>query len=544
MKKNLPLVPLSLISLSLFSSQIFAANVPANVKLANEQNLVRGNFDEPPSLDPAYSSTGSSSSIVNDMFEGLVTQDTYGKIVPALATHWDVSDNGLTYTFHLRGGIKWSNGEPITAQDFEFAFKRVVNPLTAAPYAWYYKAAHIKNAGDITSGKRSVDELGVKAIDDKTFQVTLDKAIPYFTSMLIHESLFAVPKDIVNKYGNKWTKPENIVVSSAYKLKTHVMNERVETVRNPYYWNNDKTVINNVTYLALSDAKSEYDRFRTGEISMTGHIPVGMVKKIKADSPETLVIAPKVAEYFVGFNATKPPFTDVRLRKAIAYSIDRDVIANKIFHKDYGVAYSFVPPSTNNYNTPNAPWGKLSQQEREAKARTLYKEAGYSKDNPLNITFDYSSDSELDKLGNAIAAMLKRNLGIHMTLHKQDVKAFIAKRKSGDIEMFSYQWGGDYNEASTFLDMFANGGFNPGKWSNTNYDRIMSRTKVVSDLAQRNRLYHQAESILMNEMPAVPVYFETKAILKQPNLAGYSLKNPLHIRYSRDMYFTKQPVSS
>ncbi|MGX9522558.1 peptide ABC transporter substrate-binding protein [Vibrio mediterranei] len=530
---------ISLMLTFVWSTLNFAADIPANTQLAVKQHLVRGNFDEPPSFDPAFSSTGASSSIVNDMFEGLVTQDLNGNIVPALATHWDVSNNGLTYTFYLRDGIKWSDGTPITAHDFEFEFKRVIDPKTGAPYAWYYEAAHIKNASEIIQGKLPAAQLGVKALNDSTLELTLDKAIPYFTSMLIHESLFAAPEHVINKFGIRWTRPENIVVSSAFKMTEHVVNERVEVVRNLLYWNNEKTVINKVTYLALSDAKSEYNRFQTGEISMTGHIPVGMVEKIKKDAPETLVIAPKVAEYFIGFNATRPPFNDDRLRKAIAYSIDRDVIAHRIFHKNFGVAYSFVPPATANYTLPDAPWGQLTQQQREQKARELYKEAGYDRQHPLEITFEYASDSELDKLANAVAAMLKKNLGVHMSLHKQDVKAFIAKRRSGDFDILSYQWGGDYNEASTFLDMFAKGGYNPGKWSNAEYDRIIARAKTTASLTERNNLYHQGEAILMHDMPASPIYFETKAILKQPNLKGYSTTSPLHIRYSRDMYFTQ-----
>ncbi|MBD1572628.1 peptide ABC transporter substrate-binding protein [Vibrio sp. S17_S38] len=517
----------------------FAADIPTGTQLSSQQTLVRGNFDEPPSLDPAFSSTGSSSNVIQDMFEGLVSFDKDGNVVPSLASHWDTSKDGKVYTFHLRPNIQWSDGTPITAQDFEFEYKRLIDPALGAPYAWYYSAAKLLNANDIIHGKKSSDSLGVKALDSQTLQITLEQALPYFTQMLIHESFFPTPEKVVKKYGKNWTSPQNIVTSSAYVLKEHVINERIVLERNTQYWNDNKTAINKVTYLPLQDANSEYNRFRTGEISLTGSVSVDKIAEVKKSAPETLVIAPKIAEYYYGFNTTKAPFDDVRVRKAFSYAIDRNVIANRILNMGYAPAYTFTPPATANYSLPKVEWQSLSQQQRVEQAKSLLTQAGYGPDHPLEVTFDYPTDTKVKRIAVAVASMLKQNLNVTVHLENQDIKTFLQKVGETDFTLSSFQWGGDYNEASTFLDMFETHGYNPGKWSNANYDKLMAQAKTTMNDQKRLEIYHQAEQILAQEMPAMPIYFETKAVLKQTNVGGYSVTNPGHNRLTREMYITK-----
>lgn len=533
-------VKLSLIIGTLFAMpSAFAADIPTGTQLANQQTLVRGNFDEPPSLDPAFSSTGSSSNVIQDMFEGLVSFDKDGNVVSALASHWDISKDGKVYTFHLRPNIKWSDGSPITAQDFEFEYKRLIDPALGAPYAWYYSAAKLLNANDIIHGKKPSDSLGVKALDSQTLQITLEQALPYFTQMLIHESFFPTPEKVVNKYGKNWTSPQNIVTSSAYVLKEHVINERIVLERNTQYWNDNKTAINKVTYLPLQDANSEYNRFRTGEIGLTGSVSVDKIAEVKKSAPETLVIAPKIAEYYYSFNTTKAPFDDARVRKAFSYAIDRDVIANRILNMGYTPAYTFTPPATANYSLPEVEWQSLSQHQRVEQAKALLAQAGYGPDHPLEVTFDYPTDTKVKRIAVAVTSMLKQNLNVTVHLENQDIKTFLQKVGETDFTLSSFQWGGDYNEASTFLDMFETHGYNPGKWSNASYDKLMAQAKTTMDDQKRLEIYHQAEQILAQEMPAMPIYFETKAVLKQTDVGGYSVTNPGHNRLTREMYITK-----
>ncbi|MCW8331269.1 peptide ABC transporter substrate-binding protein [Photobacterium sp. SDRW27] len=518
------------------AAPVMAADVPANVTLANDQVIVRGNGDEVPTLDPSFSSDTSSSQVIQDMFEGLVSQSPDGEIIPALATHWEVSDNGQVYTFHLRGNIKWSNGQPITASDFEYSFKRVIDPKTGAPYAWYYSTAHILNADKISDGALSAGELGVKALDAKTVQITLDKPVPYFVKMLVHESTFPVYKPAIDAHGDAWTKPENIVTSSAYKLSKWVLNERIVLERNPVYWNDSKTVINQVTYLPISDMTSEYNRFRTGEVQITSSFPLEQYNAIKKQRPDELLTMPSLGTYYYLFNIDKAPFDDPRVRKALAYAIDRDVVTKVILGQGQLPAYGVTPPSVDGFTPPELAWGELSQKERNKKAQELLSSAGYDKSNPLKFELVYNTLESHKKLAIVMSSMWKKTLGAEVELANQEWKTFLQKLSQKDFTVARYAWNGDYNEASTFLSYFESSGMNYARWSNKGYDEAMAKAIQSPTDAKRNQYYQQAEKIFSEEMPAIPLYHYTRSVLKSTKVGGYSKVNASQSRYTRDLY--------
>ncbi|KLV07312.1 peptide ABC transporter substrate-binding protein [Photobacterium aquae] len=518
---------------------VWAANVPTGVELASVQDLVRGNGDEVPTLDPNFSSDNASSRVITDMFEGLVTQTPEGEVIPALASRWDVSDDGKVYTFYLRDGIKWSNGEPITAADFEYSFKRVIDPKTGAPYAWYYSTAHIQNAAAISGGKLAPDQLGVKAIDDKVVQITLDKPVPHFVKMLVHESTFPVYAPAIKAHGDAWTKPENIVTSSAYKLKEWVLNERIVLERNPQYWNNDKTVINNVTYLPVADLTAEYNRFRTGEIHITSSFPLEQYNAIKKQRPDELITMPALGTYYYLFNVHKPPFDNADVRKALAYAIDRDVVTKVILGQGQLPAYGVTPPSVDGFNAPDLAWGELKQKQREKQAVALLEKAGYGKDNPLEFELVYNTSESHKKLAVVMSSMWKKALGAHVNLANQEWKTFLQKLVQQDFSVARYAWMGDYNEASTFLSYFESTGMNYAKWSNAEYDEVMGKAILAADNENRNAFYQQAEQIFADEMPAIPLYHYTRSVLKSTKVGGYSKTNAAEARYTRDLYIIK-----
>ncbi|WP_153447201.1 peptide ABC transporter substrate-binding protein [Vibrio algicola] len=517
----------------------FAAQVPAGVELAQKQEVVRGNGDEVPTLDPSMSSDTASSRVISDMFEGLVTEDQQGNIIPALATKWEVSDDGKTYTFHLRDA-NWSDGSPIKASDFVFAFKRVVNPITGAPYSWYLEMAGIKNAKDITKGSKNIDTLGVKALDDHTFQIELERSVPYFTKMLAHESTFAVPEAAVKKFGQAWTKPGNIVTSSAYILSDWVINEKVELVRNKAYWNDKDTVINKVTYLPISDVNAEYNRFRTGEMDITSVVPLELYQTIKKERPDQLLTMPSLGTYYYLFNLDKKPFDDPRVRKALAYSIDRDVIAERILGQGQIPAYTNTPPAVAGFKVPDLDWAKMSQKDRIAKAKQLLEEAGYNKSNPLKFELEYNTSEAHKKLAIVMGSMWKKNLGADVTIANQEWKTFIQALADKNFSVARYAWMGDYNEASTFLSYFDSAGMNYGGWHDADYDKAMADASQAQDEAKRLSYYQHAEQIFANDMPAIPVYFYTRSVLKNEALGGFSATNASDRRYTRDMYMMKK----
>ena len=316
-----------------------AADVPAGTKLAPEQTLVKGNGSEPATLDPHKTEGTVESNILRDLFEGLVTSGPKGETLPGVAESWETKDN-KHFVFHLRKDAKWSNGEPVTAHDFVFAFQRAVDPKTGSPYAWYMELPTIVNASAIIAGKKPADTLGVKASDDYTFEVQLEKAIPYFVSMLSHTTTYPVPKAVIEKFGDKWTQPANMVSNGAYKLKGWVVNERVDVERNPNYWNNAKTVVEKVTYLPIQSTNAELNRYLAGELDITYNMPIERFKQMKKEHPSEVQVSGYVGTYYYTFNTKRKPYDDVRVRTALTYAIDRNVIADKVME---GLGISRIP---------------------------------------------------------------------------------------------------------------------------------------------------------------------------------------------------------
>ncbi|QIR07768.1 peptide ABC transporter substrate-binding protein [Salinivibrio costicola] len=519
-------------------SSAFAAHVPEGVELAEQQTLIWGVSGEVPTLDPTKSSDTASNKIISDLFEGLMVREPDGNVIPGLAKAWDMSEDGLTYIFHLRDA-KWSDGTPITADDVVFTFQRVVKPVTGAPYAWYLGTANIKNAKAITDGKETVDKLGVKAIDTHTVEFTLERRTPYFPNMLTHSSTYPVPKHAVEKYGDNWTRPENMVNSGAYNLTNWVINERIDLERNPMYWNDKETVINKTSYVASNNINAEYNRYRTGEIDITSSFPLEAYDQIKKERPDELLTMPSLGTYYYLFNTQKAPFNDVRVRKALSYAIDRNVITNIILGQGQVPAYSVTPPAINHFEPPKLAWAEMTQEERYQKAKALLAEAGYSKDNPLEFELVYNTMQSHKKLALAVTSMWKRHLPVKVNLANQEWKTFLQKLLQKDFDVARYAWVGDYNEASTFLSYFSSDGMNETSWGNSQYDEVLDKALSIVDPEKRKTYYQEAERIFAKEMPAIPLYFYTRSVIKSPKVGGYNTENPNDLRYTRNLYITK-----
>ena len=315
---------------ALIAGNAMAANVPAGVQLAEKQTLVRNNGSEVQSLDPHKIEGVPESNINRDLFEGLLVTDVDGHPSAGVAEKWENKDFKV-WTFHLRKDAKWSNGEPVTAHDFVYSWQRLADPNTASPYESYLQYGHIANIDDIIAGKKKPTELGVKAIDDNTLEVTLTEPVPYFYKLLVHPSMSPVHKTVVENFGEQWTQPANIVSNGAYKLKDWVVNERIVLERNTNYWDNAKTVINQVTYLPISSEVTDVNRYRSGEIDMTyNNMPIELFQKLKKEIPKEVHVDPYLCTYYYEINNQKPPFNDPRVRAALKLGLDRDIIVNKV----------------------------------------------------------------------------------------------------------------------------------------------------------------------------------------------------------------------
>ena len=517
-----------------------AAVVPAGVQLAEKQTLVRNNGSEVQSLDPHKIEGVPESNINRDLFEGLLISDVDGKPSPGVAEKWENKDFKV-WTFHLRKDAKWSDGTPVTAQDFVYSWQRLANPNTASPYASYLQYGHIVNIDDIIAGKKPITDLGVKALDDHTFEVTLSEPVPYFYKLLVHSSVSPVPKAAVEKYGEKWTQPANIVTNGAYKLKDWVVNERIVLERNTNYWDNAKTVINQVTYLPISSEVTDVNRYRSGEIDMTyNNMPIELFQKLKKEIPNEVHVDPYLCTYYYEINNQKAPFNDVRVRTALKLALDRDIIVNKVKNQGDLPAYSFTPPYTDGAKLVEPEWFKWSQEKRNEEAKKLLAEAGYTAEKPLTFDLLYNTSDLHKKLAIAAASIWKKNRGANVKLENQEWTTFLDTRHQGNYDVSRAGWCADYNEPTSFLNMvLSDSSNNTVHYKSPAFDKLIADTLKVTDEAQRSELYSKAEQQLDKDSAIVPVYYYVNARLVKPWVGGYSGKDPMDNIHVKDLYIIK-----
>ena len=517
-----------------------AAVVPAGVQLAEKQTLVRNNGSEVQSLDPHKIEGVPESNINRDLFEGLLISDVDGKPSPGVAEKWENKDFKV-WTFHLRKDAKWSDGTPVTAQDFVYSWQRLANPNTASPYASYLQYGHIVNIDDIIAGKKPVTDLGVKALDDHTFEVTLSEPVPYFYKLLVHSSVSPVPRAAVEKFGEKWTQPANIVTNGAYKLKDWVVNERIVLERNTNYWDNAKTVIDQVTYLPISSEVTDVNRYRSGEIDMTyNNMPIELFQKLKKEIPNEVHVDPYLCTYYYEINNQKAPFNDVRVRTALKLALDRDIIVNKVKNQGDLPAYSFTPPYTDGAKLVEPEWFKWSQEKRNEEAKKLLAEAGYTAEKPLTFDLLYNTSDLHKKLAIAAASIWKKNLGANVKLENQEWKTFLDTRHQGNYDVSRAGWCADYNEPTSFLNMvLSDSSNNTVHYKSPAFDKLIADTLKVTDEAQRSELYSKAEQQLDKDSAIVPVYYYVNARLVKPWVGGYSGKDPMDNIHVKDLYIIK-----
>jgi len=516
----------------------YAASVPAGVELAAKQELVRNNGSEPASLDPHKVESDIEFNIIRDMFDGLLAVKKDGSIEPLLAEKWE-NKNNTVWTFHLRPGITWSDGTAITAKDVVWSWQRLVDPKTASPYASYPGNMHILNAEDIAQGKKPVDSLGVKAVDDSTLEVTLTQPTASFLSMLAHPSMVPIDPVLVNRFGDKWTKPEHIVTSGAYKVTDWVVNERIVAERNTRYWNNKATVINKVTYLPISAETADVNRFKAGEIDITYTIPVNQFAQLRKTFGEQVSVEPQLATYYYEFNTTKPPFNDPRLRRALNMGLDKDIIADKVMAQGQRPAWVISQPEIGGVKLSPPDYSTWPREKRLAEAKKLLNEAGFNEAHPLSFNLLYNTMETHQRIAIAASSMWKKNLGVEAKLQNQEWKTMLDTMHTGNFDAVRYAWIADYDDAATFLNNFRTGSSeNTSKYSNSAYDEALDNAAKAKDVAERGKYYQQAEDLLARDVPAIPVYHYVRTHLVKPWVGGFN-PDPLGYYLTQDMYIKK-----
>ncbi len=539
MKKHLLLS--TILSLSLAGAAIAAPHPKTGEELAENQTYSYWMLDAVKSLDPQIASSVEDSDVIKSLFEGLYTEDTNGSLVPAGALEYTLSDDKTTYTFKLRPESKWSNGDPVVAGDYVYAWQRLADPATASEYAWYMELMQVVNAAEIIAGEKPVTDLGVTAIDDYTLEVKILAPLPYFPKMLTHSSTFPAHKATIDAKGADWTKPENLVGNGAYLLKEHIVGEKVVMEKSPTYWDAANVIMSPINALTVNDENAALTRYQAGELDRTT-VPAGQYPRLSQEFPDEAVSTPYSCSYTYIFNLAEgkgnEALKDVRVRKALSYALDRDIIVDNILQGGQKPAYNWTHWAMNGFVMPEIDYSNWTQAERDEKAVALLAEAGYGPDNPLKITLNYNTSEAHQKIAVAVQQLWKQKLGVELTPNNYEWKVHTDKMTAGDFEMARYAWCADYNEASTFLDLFASySGNNNGKYSNAEYDTLLKDAKTMDD---PNPNYTAAEGLLAADMPMIPIYHYAKVDMIKPDIKGLPENNVMQSWYAKDLYRVKQ----
>lgn len=505
-------------------------------QLSENQTFTYWLLDEFPTLDPQLNEETAGFSVIRDLFEGLMSQDENGELVPGVATGLAASNGNKTYTFTLRQNAKWSNGDPVTAHDFVYSWRRAASPETASPYAWYVELSSIENAAEIIAGGMAPETLGVRAVDDFTLEVNLSQSLPYFPAMTTYATLFPTHQKTVETYGADWTKPENIVSNGAYVLTEHVPGEYHTRKKSPAYWDSDNVFFESVTGLVISDENIALTRYLAGELDRTG-VPTGQFPSLKDKYPTEATSVPLLCTYYYWINHTasaNPALKDVRVRTALSLALDRDVMVNAVLKGGQYPAYHFTHVATAGFEAPDIDYGRLSQEERDARAQSLMAEAGYAEDSPLELTLIYNTSEGHKRIATVVSQMWKQKLGVAITLANYEWKTYLGIVSSQEFDLARSGWCGDYNEASTFLDLLGSRhGNNDGKYTNSEVDDLLAEAKLMSD---PNPNYTAVEKILAEDMAIIPVYHYASNFLLKDDIKGWPYNNVQGNWYSKNLY--------
>lgn len=491
-----------------------------------EKILRTNNSSEPGSLDPALAQGTHESWILNNLFEGLMKHDSTGQIIPGMAKEYTLSEDNLTYTFTLRDDIKWSNGDPVTAQDFEFAWKRALDPELAADYA--YQLYYIKGAEKYNSGEGTVDEVAVKALDDKTLEVTLEAPTAYFLDLCAFYTYYPVNKAVAEANPD-WAKdPSTYVSNGAFKLKSWEHNAKITLAKNENYYDKDNIKLDGIDFDIIEDENTAWQKYEGGEYDILVTLPQAVVAQLKAENNPELQIGPEVGTYYYNLNNDKKPFNNKKVRQALVYALDRQTIVDKIAQGGQIPATGIVPPGLLDENGEDyrKTTGDFIGYDLE-KAKTLLAE-GLAEEgmtvedfNAQGFVLLYNTSEAHKKIAQAAQEMWRTNLGLEVGLENVEFQVKLDREKAGDYDISRAGWIGDYSDPMTMLDLFyTDGPFNDANYSNPEYDRLIDIAKSTADQKVRFDAMREAEKILMEDVPIVPVYFYTQPYAVKPYVTG------------------------
>jgi oligopeptide transport system substrate-binding protein len=504
---------------------------------AERTTLRRGNGPEPDTVDPQLARTDGAFNILRDLFEGLTAVGPDGQAVPAAAESWTVSPDGLEYTFHLRAGLKWSNGDPVKAADYVAGMRRLVTPATASPYGQFIDP--VLNATAITRGEKKPEELGVSAPDDRTVVIRLANPAPYLIGLVAQPPTFPVHGPSLAANGAEYAKPGKLVSNGAYVLEDWVVGSKIVLHRNRSYWNDAATHIEQVEFVHVADPGDEFRQYRAGQIDVSYVVPPPQFAWIRQNLGAELHVSPQLSVYYYGFNLTRPPFKDnPDLRRALSMVIDREKLTAAVTGVGEKPAYGWVPPGVANYTAQQFDYASKPYAERVQEARALYRKAGYSAEKPLKVELRYNSGEVHNRLAVAIASMWKEALGVETSLYAEEFRALLQSVQARkDTQVFRSSWVGDFNDAYSFAQLLQSDfGINLTGYSNPRYDALLADAIREADPAKRRTILEEAERVMLLDHPLLPIYFYVNKHLVKPGVLGWT-DNVMNVQYSKDLRF-------
>jgi oligopeptide transport system substrate-binding protein len=495
-----------------------------------------GNAGEPETLDPHRYNLRLEETILTDLFLGLTTFDAEANIVPGAAERWRVSDDGMTWTFELRQDLAWSDGTPLTADDFVYAFRRLLNPQTAASLAYFMYP--LRNAAAVNAGELPPTELGVRAPDPVTLELDLEKPYPYLPERLLYPTAYPVPRHVIERVGDDWVKPRHWVSNGPYVLEDWQPQAAVTLIRNPRFAASglEPAAIERVMYLPLAGEQAGYNRYRAGEVHAISSFPGGELPRVRSAMAEHLRMSPLLSIMYLVFNTRQAPFDDARVREALALAVERDVLTDKVQRTGNLPSPSFVPGLVARYQPVAEPWAAKPREVRLERARSLLAEAGYDRQHPLSITLRYVSGTEAKRTNLAIAAFWNE-LGVKTRLHQAELKVHFSDLRQGNFQVAMAGWFGESNPEH-YLGLWSSdtGDVNYGGYANPRFDAQMALAAEVADLDRRNALLREAEAIGISDYPAVPLYSVMVRRLVHPGLGGWH-ENPRDAHPARFLHW-------
>jgi len=513
------LAPLVLAALALCACQRQAERPPCP---AGQVCLEYGNGSDPATLDPQQSELVDESVIIGDLMMGLTTEAADGSTLPGMATSWETSPDGLVWTFHLRDA-QWSDGVPVTAEDFVYAYRRILDPKTAATYA--YLVSVLKNGKAVNAGQAAPETLGARALDPRTLQLTLEHPVPYLPGLAKHHSFFPVPRHAVQRWGDAWVRPGRYVSNGAYRLVSWRLGDFLRVEKNPRFWDAAQVCVDRIDYYPTNDTVAAERRVALGELDVNTSFQSNRISRLRKTLPAYIRTHVNLGTGYLSFNTFDfAPFRDVRVRRALSEAVDRDFITGKLLRAGQLPAYTFVPPGISGYTAGvAAPWSRKSFAERQADARRLLAEAGYGPDRPLKFVIKTASQPDSLLLAQALQADWK-TIGVETQVAVADTQVLFADYRNRDFNLGMMRWFADYDDPLTFLELFKSdtGAQNYGDYKNPAYDALLAAADQEPDPKTRALILARAEQTMLDDEATAPIYFDVNRALVSPRVTGWA----------------------